>query len=472
MDARLPEIARSTTADRGMLPDGAVVLAMVSGGADSVALLRLLSSGGVAGIASLGVLHVDHMLRGADSDGDAAFVAEMCASLDVPCSVARYDVAAYAAEAGLNLEDAGRRVRYRFAEEELDALCDRAGADRRLGRIATAHTYDDRMETFLMRLAAGAGPAGLLGMPYARGRLVRPLLDARRADVVAYLRALGQGWREDASNADTSRTRARVRAELLPLLEAMNPRFDEALARTFAVLGDEDAWMDAAARAAVAPADAAPAIDVRAGELRADRAALAAMPRALSRRALRAALVDALPEASRIEFDHLEAVLDGLAVDGFARDLPGGLRAYSEYATLVISRAPFGQGPLAPALLPVPGTADLGPAGVLSAEDADPHGIADDPKVALVDADRLRGALAVDSVRPGDRLRPLGMSGTRKVSDVLTDAKVPRRERSLVPVVRDGESIVWLAGVRMSEDYRVGPGTSRAVRITWTGPVS
>jgi tRNA(Ile)-lysidine synthase len=457
MDARLAEIARSTAAARGMLLDGTVVLAMVSGGADSVALLRLLASGELGPTRALSALHVDHMLRGADSDGDAAFVAGLCASLEIPCTVARYDVGAFAESAGLNLEDAGRRVRYRFAEEALDVACDEAGVERRCGRIATAHTYDDRMETFLMRLASGAGPAGLMGMPYSRGRLVRPLLDARRSDIVAHLHGLGQEWREDVTNADPSRTRARVRAELLPLLEAMNPRFDDALARTFAVLGDEDAWMDAAARDAAGPGDAASPIDVRDGEVRADRAALAALPRALGRRALRSALVE-------------EAVLDGLSAAGFARDLPGGLRAFTEYATLVVSRASSGEGALAPALLTVPGTADFGRAGVVSAEHADPDAIVDDPNVALLDVDRIRGPLAVDSARPGDRMRPLGMSGTRKVADVLTDAKVPRRSRSAVPVVRDGESIVWLAGVRMSEDYRVGPGTSRAVRLTWTGP--
>jgi tRNA(Ile)-lysidine synthase len=449
-----------------MLIDGPVVLAMVSGGADSVALLRVLASGELGELAGLSVLHLDHMLRGDDSDGDAAFVTRLCGALGVPCHVIRYDVAAYAAEAGLNLEDAGRRVRYRFAEEELDARCREAGADPRTGRIAVAHTFDDRMETFLMRLASGAGPAGLMGMPYTRGRLVRPLLDARRADVVSYLRGLGQEWREDATNADTTRTRARVRTQLLPLLERMNPRFDEALARTLAVLADEDAWVDAAARDA-----SASVFDAGEGEVRADRAALAALPRALGRRALRGALAGAFPDDSRVDFEHIEAVLDGLAEAGFARDLPGGLRVFTEYATLVISRAPTGDGALAPALLPVPGTVDLGAAGRLCAVEADPRALVDDPRVALVDADRFRGPLVVDSVRPGDRMRPLGMSGTRKVADVLTDAKVPRRARPSVPVVRDGGSIVWLAGLRMSEDYRICSGTSRAVRLEWTGPV-
>ncbi|MDO8915041.1 MAG: tRNA lysidine(34) synthetase TilS, partial [Coriobacteriia bacterium] len=367
---------------------------------------------------------------------------------------------------GLNLEDAGRRVRYRFAGEELDARCAAAGLPESAGRIAVAHTLDDRIETFLMRLATGSGAGGLAGMPHVRGRVVRPLLDARRADVVAYLDDLGQTWREDATNADTSRLRARVRAELLPLLESVNPRFDEALARMWTVLGGEDDLLDEMARAS-----AADLVIVRPGEVRFDRARMSTLSRPMVRRILRSALLSAFPEASRIEFEHVEALADGLREDRFARDLPDGLRAHTEYATLVISRTPDGPMLMAPALLEVPGTVDLGPAGTMHASlcSSVPE---NDPLVAVIEADRLAGPLTVDSVRPGDRMRPLGMRGTRKLQDVLTDAKVPRGSRSLVPVVRDGERIVWVAGVRMSDEYAIGPGTVRAIRLEWVGPVT
>ena len=459
--SNLPDTVTSTVAAHGMLDPGAPVLAMVSGGADSVALLRWLARGGAAG-SPVSVLHVDHMMRGDASDGDAAFVSALCDRLAVPCRVVRYDVAAYAEEAGLNLEDAGRRIRYRFADEELDAQCSDAGVDPVRGRIATAHTLDDRAETLVMRLAQGTGVSGLISPPYRRGRVVRPLLDCARADIVGYLEELGQPWREDATNLDTARLRASVRAEVVPLLREINPRFDAALARTLTVLGAEDDLLDDLAAAAEVEH-----VTMRGAELRIDRAA-AGLPRPLLRRMLRRVLFASFHEASRLEFEHLEALCDGVGQPGFSRDLPEWLRAFDEYGTLVISREAGTLAPLAPSLLTVPGTIDLGEAGSLTAEPARPDAIDSDPTNALIDAGAISGGLVVDSVRPGDRMRPLGMEGSRKLQDVLTDAKVPARQRPLVPVVRDGERIVWVAGVRMSEEYRVGPGTRRAIRLHWT----
>ncbi|HSQ22094.1 MAG TPA: ATP-binding protein, partial [Coriobacteriia bacterium] len=149
----LPDIARETTERHAMLPEGSAVLALVSGGADSIALLRLLATGELGDLTGrLAVLHVNHLLRGQDADADEAFVMALCECLDVPCRSVRYDVAAYAEAEGLNLEDAGRRVRYLFADDELDARCAALGVPSERGRIAVAHTADDRLETFLARL--------------------------------------------------------------------------------------------------------------------------------------------------------------------------------------------------------------------------------------------------------------------------------------------------------------------------------
>jgi tRNA(Ile)-lysidine synthase len=464
--AFVPDTARATAQRRSMLPSGSSVLALVSGGADSVALLRLLAAGDLGEIGPLSVLHVNHMLRAEEADADAAFVETLCADLGVPCTVARFDVGAYAAEQGLNLEDAGRRIRYRFAEEALDAACDAAGVARDSGRIAVAHNRDDRVETFFMRAITGSGAAGLSSIPYERGRVVRPLLDCDRAAIRAYLRdILGQPWREDATNADTARLRALVRAEIVPVAEGVNPSFRDTLTRSIDLLADDEALLSNMAAEHVGRiAEIVPGKRVAF-----DCTRLSELPRAMARRVLRSAITSAFPWASRLEASHVEAIVDGLDREGFARDLPFELRAEREYGRLVVLHANAEAFAVAPSLLLIPGVADLGEAGRMFAEEVSAGDVSGRTDSVTIDAGSARW-LVIDSVRVGDRMRPLGMEGTRKLSDMLIDAKVARRERPAVPVVRDSERIVWVAGVRMSEDYRVHPGTSRAVRLTWQRP--
>ena len=464
MVATIQDIASSTARQRRMFIPGAPVLVMVSGGGDSVALLHLLAPGSLGPTRQdISVLHLDHGLRGAASDGDSDFVEALCAALSIPCTVVRYDVGAYAQDAGLNLEDAGRRVRYRFAEEELDALCDARGVARDAGRIATAHTRDDRTETFLMRLASGAGAGGLSAIPYARGRIVRPLLDVGRDELRAWLVERGIEWREDETNVDLERTRAKVRAELLPRFRELNPSFDATLARTLDLLAEEDSLLSA-----MADQFSRDFAQVEAGrEVAFNRALMGTLSRAMLRRTVREALLAAFPEASRLEAEHVDAIVSGMGEERFARDLPGGLRAESRYDTLVVVKPDDVPRAVAPSLLMIPGTADLGDAGSICAEEVSSSDVAGTPESVVVDASLIGDPLVVDGIRPGDRMRPLGMEGTRKLSDMLVDAKIPRRERGAMPVVRDGERIVWLAGVRMSEDYRIGSNTTRAIRLTW-----
>ena len=458
----LPDIARATVAARGMLPAGGVVVALTSGGADSVALLRLLAAGGLGPVAGLSALHVNHLLRGEAADADEAFVRALCEQLEVPLRVVRTDVAAYAEAEGLNLEDAGRRVRYRLAEEEVDLRCAALGVPAELGRIAVAHTFDDRLETFLTRVVTGAGPGGLRSIAAVRGRVVRPLIDARRADVVAYLGELGQAWREDATNLDTARQRAWVRHELLPLVERQNPAFAATAARTMEILAEEDAEL-----ARTAAAAAAHIVRAEEGALDFDGEALAALSRPIARRVVRDALSAVFPEASRLEFEHADALVTGAGEPGFARDLPFGLRAEVEYGRLRVSRRGSAPRSVAPGLLACPGTLNLGAAGSIEARLAPPGQIAPGPDRVSIDADAVTWPLLVDAVREGDRMRPLGMEGTKKLSDLLVDAKVPRRLRAARPVVRDGTRIVWLAGVHMADECRVRPETARVAELVW-----
>jgi tRNA(Ile)-lysidine synthase len=275
-------------AARLKIPDGAPIVLAVSGGPDSTALLH-----GAAELAAdrgwrLTVAHLDHALRSTSAD-EAAAVASAAASLELPAEVRRVDVAALAKAEHRSLEDAGRQARYRFLEEV--AAAHDPGA-----LVATAHTADDAAETILLRLARGSGVRGLRGIPERRGRIVRPLLRARKATLRAALDEAGIAYATDPSNADLAHSRNRVRADLLPALERLNPAAVEALTRFGRLAADDDDLLDSLAAAELAqrrnPEDGA--IDWHRPP-----------SRALGRRVLRLALGDPAPSAER-----LEALLD------------------------------------------------------------------------------------------------------------------------------------------------------------------
>lgn len=257
--------AAETIAQRDLASPEAPVLLMVSGGSDSTALAyiaRELHERGVIG--AVGVMHLNHQLRGEASDGDADFVQQLADALDVPLFLYSSDVSSLVDESGENLEAVARRERYSAAEDALKKLCRFAGEPMSAGRIFTAHTRNDRVENFYMRSIVGTGPGGFRSMLYRNGAVVRPLLDVDREELRDYLRRRGldaeadqsvpcvrdeQGnlWREDATNAHTDQFRGYVRNQIIPLATARNPRLLETLCRTMNLIADEDDMLDAKA---------------------------------------------------------------------------------------------------------------------------------------------------------------------------------------------------------------------------------
>lgn len=331
---------------RGLSTAEAPVLLMVSGGSDSTALAYLAAHLHRLGrLGPLAMLHVNHRLRGDDSDADAAFVAELAQVLDIPLFNCEVDIAALIGEEGGNLEAVARRERYAAADEALKSLCLHEARPFAEGRIFTAHTSDDRVETFYMRSIVGTGPGGFRSMRYLNGRIARPCLDATREDLRAYVRFLaesgqpvvrdGEGalWREDATNAHTDRFRAYVRHEVVPRAKERNPQLAQTLTRTMNLIADEDDYLNTQVDRLFGNAvswivsDEACGPDCGAGFVLLPEAGK--VHSALARRVVVRALESMLPQGARIEAASVEAVLAGFADkrinSGYASNIQGNL---------------------------------------------------------------------------------------------------------------------------------------------------
>ena len=317
MSSRLFDRIQQTVSEQALFGDGDVLVAAVSGGADSTALALLLAElAPRVGARLVGLAHLNHQLREA-ADADEAFCRELAGRLGLPFDSGRVDVAAEARARKTSIEDAARTVRYLFLNE--------VAAARGATRVAVGHTRNDQAETVLLRLVRGAGPAGLAAIYPRAGRVVRPLLDVRRIDLEAWLRARGQVWREDESNRDRAFPRNRVRHELLPwLVEAFGEGVVDVLARQAAVSRDDAEWFELVATETAARLVLADEVTVTV-----EQAAIEALHPAIARRVVLATLrrVAAMGReglgGAFVGFDHVEAVLALGAAGSGAVDLPG-----------------------------------------------------------------------------------------------------------------------------------------------------
>ncbi len=451
---------RQMITDRRMLNHGEGVLVAVSGGPDSVALLHLLHRLAPEFGVRLNVAHLNHCLRGEEAEEDAHFVQALGESLGLDVTIGQVNL--YAGSRRGSLQAAARAARYRFLEE----VAVRKGAS----RIAVGHHLDDQAETVLMRFLRGAGADGLAGMAPERRIstgsaivLIRPLLEVSRRELQTYLERHQLPFRRDSSNRNPKYLRNRVRMELIPLLEG---RYNRRLSAHLAGLARQMRW-DAEhlqAEAAVALTDLSePASREPGPAVTLDRRRAADLPPALLTRVLRLAHERVAPGAA-LDQSHVEAVLDLVSIsEGSASlDLPGGVVARRAYDKLIL--AVRGAVVFPPEVsLAVPGRAGLPGSGLAVVAELLPA--ASDstwsaaPERAVFDYDLLRqsgGPLRVRTRRPGDRLEPEGLSsGSRKVQDLLVDAKISRFKRDLVPLVVAGADVLWVAGVRQSRLYPV-----------------
>lgn len=403
-------------------------LVLLSGGRDSTCLLDLAAR--VAGAESVRALHVNYGIRGSAGD-DERHCHALCAGLGIRLEVRRPDPRRTG-----NVQAWARQVRYR------EALALAAGAD-----VAAGHTKTDHVETILYRLASSPSRRALLGMRPREGSLVRPLLGFTRDETAAYCVERGLAWREDESNASDAYVRNRIRATLVPALKDVHPAAIDNVLAVAQILGDEADVLDGLIE------------EVLAGRRSISLDRLRELPSAL-RRLVVQRLADEAAGGFAPGAGGRADELAALSARGTAMlDIGCRLRAVAEYGELRFERLGSDPGPPAPVPLAIPGMVTFGGFEV-RCEIGPPA-----REAGVLDRDALGSELLVRSWRAGDRMAPLGLGGTKSLQDLFTAQRVPRLDRSGLPVVEAGGEIAWVAGVATSERFKVTDGTREAVRL-------
>lgn len=473
----LAQLEQTLQAQKLVAPGQTLVVA-VSGGPDSLALLDALRALAPRWGLTLQVAHLNHQLRGEASDADEQFVLQTAKEWGLPAASARWDVSEYARENRLSVEQAARDLRYRF----LIGVAAQVGAN----AIATAHTADDQVETILLHFLRGSGLAGLRGMAYAnelttadgrRATVIRPLLDVTRSQVEEYCAEHALQPRVDESNFDTGILRNRLRHDVLPYLESINPNLRAVLRHSARAIADDYAYIqqnvlgifDRMTR----PIE---------GGFVFDRKWFRALPVNLQRGVLREA-VTRLGRLKNVGYTHLETARRAAAERdaGAQAILPQGLRLVVGYDDFTVGeQLPWPDAPLLShgETLPLkPGDERLLPESDwairilerdLRSADSQPTESRPNRSVwrAAFDADAVRGPLVLRTRRRGEKFCPAGMGGKHKsLHEFMMDAKIPRHLRDRIPILADDEQVLWVCGYRTDERARVTEATKRMLDV-------
>jgi tRNA(Ile)-lysidine synthase len=451
---------KRTISEHKLISRGDSILIALSGGPDSVALLRVLIQLRKSLRLSLAAVYVNHQLRPGAARKEEQFCQKLCDRHLVDLTIVSEDIRTLARSTKGGIEETARDFRYDILEQ----LADEDDQD----RIALGHHVDDRAETVLFRILRGTGPAGLVGIPVTRGKIIRPLHNLTKQEIYSYLKQLRQDYCRDRSNQSDEFSRNYLRLKLLPAIrQRLNPQVDAALLGLSEIIEKEDRFLERlvtkAARKSIVVSPG--------GKLLLDLDTLDGYDKWLRRRLLRRCL-KALSEHSLFPGREVIDRLDKLCYRrGKGMSLPDLLHALVTEGQLVLYRRGLQPGLIRKPLVPekklrlecprlsfrsrlCEGGTEMIPSERRS-------------QAASVDWDRLRPPLELRGIRPGDRFRPLGLRGSKKVSDYLADKKVPRVFRDEIPLLCDREGIIWLVGYEIADRVKIDTSTRKVFTVEY-----
>lgn len=461
-----------TVTDYQMFQSSNAILVGVSGGPDSVALIHILTQISTQFSLKLAVVHLNHTLRGTESENEARFVASLAKTQGLPFYVKTVNIPRLQKRSGGSLETLGRQERYRFFLE----IAKREKYD----QIALGHHADDNAELVLMNLLRGSGLKGMSGIPPVRDagegqcRIIRPLIRCTKSEIIAFLDHKKLTYRVDKSNTNPQFLRNRIRCQLLPLLrKTYNPRIDSALNRFASITRIDDEWMNSV----VARRFNEAVLEVDSNRVVLEINGLRKAHPAIQRRILREGIRRVKGDLRRIRFDHIQSALSILSQKGFngSLDLPGRIRIRRDSSRLTFTCEKV-------ALRKLKARGDARPEVVFQYRIDGPCSMvikeirmklnfskihmaqisrisSSEYRGALFDMDKLVFPLILRNPNPGDRFRPLGMSGTQKVNRFFINQKIPRKDRAGWPVMISQGRIVWIVGHRIDESVKIDSKT-------------
>jgi len=445
----------------GLLANGDRVLVALSGGPDSVALLHILTKIRDNSDLTLYAVYINHNIRPREAQEEEQFCRDLCDGLGVDLKIIFEDIPARARQAGKGLEEAARDFRYATFERLTD--------EKKLDRIALGHHLDDRVETVLFRIIRGSGLTGLKGMPITRGRIIRPLFELTKSEIEQYLSREGLSFRVDESNRDDGFKRNFIRNQLLPLIrENLNESVDRALISLSETAGEDEAFLDElVAKKARRLVSRSPG-----GKIQLDLEQFNSYDKWLRRRLLRRCLAELSGSGELLAKEVVDRLDDLCCRQGKAVSLPEGLQAAILPGRAVIypgTRRSYRQ--------------ELKPSGrcrlewpelrfsscVKSRLNISPEHQRRSRRI-WIDYGKVMPPLVIRNIEAGDRFAPLGMAGTKKVGDYLTDRKVDPVYRDEIPVVCDSKGIIWLVGYEIADRVKVDQATGKVLKIEVSQP--